>query len=236
MRHFITATAVGLVFGALLALFFLTVDLFPPEASWEASEFALLFKTYMVITGVVSGLIVVFVVYSILVFRRRQAAERGAAFRTHALLQWGWIVVTTLLVLAAAIDAAIVLEKVFNPRVAAAQPEMEIKVTASQWAWLFEYPGHGVRSGELVVEQNRPVLLRLTSRDVVHSLFVPEFRMKFDALPGMETQMRVLPTAVGQYRALCAEACGLAHTAMAAPVRVVTANEFQAWVAEQRRG
>ncbi|MBI4505074.1 MAG: cytochrome c oxidase subunit II [Chloroflexi bacterium] len=235
MQHFARATVIGLALGAVLALSFFVIDITPPRASWEALELDLLFKTYLAIMSIVFSLVLVFLVYSVLVFRRRHAEERGAPFRSNALLERGWLIVTTVLVLVAALDAAIVLDKVFSPRTGYAQPELEVKVTASQWAWQFEYPQYGVRTAQPVLEQQRPVLFRLTSRDVVHSLFVPEFRMKFDALPGMETRMRVVPTALGQFKAVCAEACGLAHTFMAAPVRVVTPDEFQRWLAEQRR-
>lgn len=233
MGHFLRATALGLLAGAIIAAFFIVVDLTPTRASWEAEELDTLFKTYMAIAGLIFGLVVAFVAYSVVAFRRRQADDRGAPFRGHWLLERGWLVVTTLLVLGSALDAALVLEKVMSPRVGYAQPELEIQVTAGQWAWQFEYPAYGVRSGQLVMEAERPARLVLTSRDVVHSLFIPEFRVKFDALPGMQTQMRVVPTAAGQYRALCAEACGLAHTYMQASVQVLSPAEFQAWLAQQ---
>ncbi|MBI3977039.1 MAG: cytochrome c oxidase subunit II [Chloroflexi bacterium] len=235
MNHFARATVLGLLVGSLLALFFLTVDLTPMQASAEAAELDILFRTYGAIAGMIFGVVVVFVGYSIVAFRRRRPDERGAAFRQSPLLERGWLIVTTLLVLGSAIDAAIVLDKIFAPRTGYAQEELEVKVTAAQWSWTFDYPQYGVRSGELVLEKDRPVLFRLYSRDVVHSFFVPEFRMKFDTVPGMETQMRVVPTVVGNYQAPCAELCGLAHTTMAAPVRVVETSGFQQWLAEQKK-
>ncbi len=232
MRHFAAATVIGLLVGAILALFFFTVDLTPLQASHEALELDFLLKTYLAIAGVIFGLVVAFLVYSVLVFRRRHPDERGASFRGHPLLQKGWLVVTTVLVLGSAIDAAIVLDRIFGPRTGYAQPELEVKVTAMQWGWEFQYPQYGVQTRELVLEADRPVLFYLTSKDVVHSLFIPEFRMKFDALPGMETRMRVVPTAVGTYQAVCAELCGLAHGVMAAPVRVVESGQLQQSLAQ----
>jgi len=234
MRHFLTATLLGLLVGAVLAAFFFAVDLTPLKASWEAEELDLLLRTYLAIAGVIFGLVVVFLLYTVFVFRRRRADEHGAAFHGHGPLEKGWLALTTLLVLASAIDATIVLDKLFSPRTGYAQEELVVNATGMQWSWQFEYPQYGIRSRELVLEQNRPVLFRLTSRDVVHSLFVPEFRMKFDALPGMETQMRVVPTLAGEYRAVCAELCGIAHTMMAAPVRVLEPAAFEQWLAEQQ--
>lgn len=235
MRHFLTASGIGLLVGALLAFFFFTVDLTPLPASWEAEELDLLLRTYLAIAGLIFGLVSVFVVYAAVVFRRRQPGEHGAAFQRHPRFERGWIVVTTLLVLVSAADAIVVLDKIFGPRVGYAQTELEVRVASGQWYWEFEYPEYGIRTNELVLERDRPVLFRLTSRDVVHSFFVPEFRLKQDALPGVETQMRVVPRVVGQWSALCAELCGLAHMAMAAPVRVVEPAAFQQWLAAQRK-
>jgi cytochrome c oxidase subunit 2 len=82
---------------------------------------------------------------------------------------------------------------------------------------------------------NQQVLLRLTSRDVIHSFWVPEFRVKQDALPGanLVKELRITPIKTGDYMVLCAELCGGAHADMNAPARVVSAAEFQTWVSEQ---
>lgn len=232
MNHFLKATGLGLLAGGLLAAFFLTVNLTPAQASEEAVELDSLLRTYLAISGLIFGLVVVFVAYSIVVFRRRQAEERGAAFRGHPVLERGWLLVTTALVLGSAVDAALVLDKVMAPRTSHAQPELEIRGTAMQWSWQFEYPQYGIKGTEIVLEKDRPVVLHITSRDVVHSLFVPEFRVKFDALPGMETHLRFVPTVEGTYRTTCAELCGLGHAFMGATVRVLDAGGFRQWAAE----
>ncbi len=74
------------------------------------------------------------------------------------------------------------------------------------------------------------MLLELISTDVVHSFWVPEFRVKMDTVPGMETELRVTPDRIGDYELLCAEMCGLLHAYMRAPVKVVSEDEFEAWV------
>jgi cytochrome c oxidase subunit 2 len=188
-----------------------------------------LFRTYMAIMGFIFGLVTVFVGYSVVVFRRRQAEERGAAFRSHRLMERGWLVVTTALVLASAADAVLVWDKVVARGGAHAANELEIIGTAMQWSWQFEYPQYGIKTNEIILEQGRPVVFRITSKDVVHSLFVPEFRLKFDAVPGMETRMRLVPTALGEYRTQCAEMCGLGHSIMGANVKVLASSGFEAW-------
>lgn len=91
-------------------------------------------------------------------------------------------------------------------------------------------------STTLYLPQRRPVRFRVRSVDVIHSFFVPQFRAKIDAVPGITTELRVTPTRRGRYPAVCAELCGLGHALMRAPVVVVTPAGFRRWLATQTRG
>jgi cytochrome c oxidase subunit II len=232
MRDLVKATGLGLVVGGLLGAFFYTVDLTPMKASAEAAELDVLLRTYLAIAGVIFGLVVAFVAYSVVVFRRRDAEARGATFRGHRGLERGWLIVTTALVLASALDATLVLNKVMGPRVGYAQPELEITATGHQWEWAFAYPAYGITTPDLVLEKDRPTLVHVISIDVVHSLFIPEFRVKFDAVPGLDNQMRVVPTELGAYQSQCAALCGVGHSKMIANVRVLDSPGFSAWASE----
>ncbi len=116
---------------------------------------------------------------------------------------------------------------------AAAQDELVVEVTGFQYGWNFTYPESGVSSSELYLPVGRQVLFKITSRDVIHSFWVPEFRIKQDAVPGRWTTLRVTPDKVGDYRIRCAEICGYAHSAMYAPVVAVEPADFEAWLAGQ---
>jgi cytochrome c oxidase subunit 2 len=110
---------------------------------------------------------------------------------------------------------------------------MEVNVIGQQWSWRFEYPEWGIVSTELMLPENKQALLRLWSTDVIHSFWVPEFRVKQDALPGGEANMRelrVTPNLPGEYSLACAELCGLQHAYMTAKVKVVSQQEFDEWV------
>jgi cytochrome c oxidase subunit 2 len=110
-----------------------------------------------------------------------------------------------------------------------------INVTAQQFAWTFSYAGEGVRrAGELHLVKDTPYLFRLRAKDVIHSFWVPEFRLKKDAVPGMTTTVRVKPTREGTYSVVCAELCGLGHPTMRARVRVEDQAAFDRWI-EQRK-
>jgi cytochrome c oxidase subunit 2 len=120
-------------------------------------------------------------------------------------------------------------------RTMAADPRpLRVNVIGSQWAWRYEYPDLGIQSAEMVLPVDKHALLNLSSTDVIHSFWVPEFRVKQDALPGeaFNRQLRITPDEVGDYKVRCAEMCGRQHYAMESPVRVFAQNDFDAWVSE----
>ncbi len=108
----------------------------------------------------------------------------------------------------------------------------DIDVTARKWAWNFKYPG-GVESDELHVVLEKDTKLTMRSDDVLHSLFVPAFRVKCDLVPGRYTQMWFRPTKVGVYDLFCTEYCGDKHSQMAAKVSVQTQEDYDAWIAKE---
>lgn len=113
-----------------------------------------------------------------------------------------------------------------------AGPPLEVQVTARRWSWWFDHPG-GKGAAELHVVKGRPVELVMSSTDVIHSLYVPEFRLKQDVVPGRFTRMTFTPTVAGTFTATCAEYCGTDHSRMTAPV-VVHPDQasFDAWARE----
>lgn len=111
---------------------------------------------------------------------------------------------------------------------------VHVDVVAEQWAWTFEYPGTNVTShGTLVIPANRTVHLRITSRDVIHSVHVPELGLKQDANPNRWNNVTFTPTNAGEYRLFCAEYCGQGHSTMLGTVRVVNSSEYDRWLEEQ---
>lgn len=104
-----------------------------------------------------------------------------------------------------------------------------IDVTGLQYAWLFNYADSDIVSGELHVPIHQPVALNISAKDVIHSFWVPEFRLKQDAIPGQETHLRFVPNRLGSYPIICAELCGAYHGAMKTKVIVQTPEDYQAW-------
>jgi cytochrome c oxidase subunit 2 len=106
---------------------------------------------------------------------------------------------------------------------------MEVTVYAQKWSWMFEYPD-GRRSADLIVPTGRPVKLNLESADVIHSFYVPAFRLKEDCVPGRHNKAWFESTRDGEYTLFCAEYCGDRHSAMLGVVKSIPAREFDEWM------
>lgn len=105
---------------------------------------------------------------------------------------------------------------------------MVVRVTARQWSWTFDYE-NGKASDVLRVPVRKPVKLSITSADVLHSLSIPAYRIKEDAVPGMQTHLWFLPDEIGSYDLFCTEYCGVAHSSMITKVVVMSQQDFEAW-------
>jgi cytochrome c oxidase subunit 2 len=122
-------------------------------------------------------------------------------------------------------------------------PQVTIKVEGFQWQWTFLYLNEGifvsgktlVRPAVLVLPVDEPVRIQLTSRDVVHSFFVPDLLFKRDAIPGLTSTFTFTPTQLGTFHAQCAEFCGLWHSRMTFVVKVVSPADYQVWIKQQRK-
>lgn len=112
---------------------------------------------------------------------------------------------------------------------------LDIYVSAKQWMWKFGYPDGSHTIDNLYVPANRPVRLIMTSRDVIHSFYVPDFRLKHDVVPGRYTSLWFTAKRPGQYQVLCAEYCGTEHSRMRASVVALSEADFGRWLNDSRR-
>lgn len=167
----------------------------------------------------VTGVMLYFVVrYS----RKRNPHPEDVA--DNLMLEIFWTVVPTLLVLV----IFWVGWKGFQYMRTVPPDAMLVKVTGRMWSWSFEYE-NGKRSSVLNVPLQRPVKLAITSADVVHSLFIPAYRIKEDAVPGKETYLWFLPDELGTYDLFCTEYCGVGHSGMITKVAVLSPKDFKQW-------
>jgi cytochrome c oxidase subunit II len=230
MKHAIGAFLFVILIAAAGIFASERIRILPDQASMQASFIDGLFTIHFYAIIILFALIVGLMVFSMVVFRRKPGDTSDAAhIEGSTSLEVIWTVVPLIAVFIIAFIGADVLGAVERP-----EPRpLEVRVVSSQWAWSFEYPDYGIISPELVLPVDRQALLLLSSRDVIHSFWVPEFRVKQDALPGGEEMvrpLRITPTQTGNYKVLCAELCGLGHAEMWADVRIVTQDEFDEWV------
>ncbi|MBW4486557.1 MAG: cytochrome c oxidase subunit II [Trichocoleus desertorum ATA4-8-CV12] len=113
-------------------------------------------------------------------------------------------------------------------------PEIVVNVTGLQFAWIFTYPDSGVVAAELHVPNGREVKLNISANDVIHAFWVPEFRLKQDAVPGLQSELRFTPNRIGEYPLICAELCGAYHGAMKTKVLVQAPQDFDNWIQSQK--
>jgi cytochrome c oxidase subunit 2 len=230
MKHYVIIFILVIVSTFLVHIGLVEAGLFPAEASAQAAPIDQLFRVHLWLISFLFSLIMITLLYSLVVFRRKKNdTGDGAHLTGNSALEIAWTGIPLLGVLILAFAGSITLGKVRLVDPSA----LQVRVTAGQWFWQYTYPEFGVASKELYLPVNKQINLQMTSTDVIHSFWVPEFRVKQDLVPGRTTELRVTPTLIGQYKVRCAELCGLEHAYMEGMVYVVSQADFDNWIKEQ---
>lgn len=234
MKHLILAALLVIILTVVVLAGLNQIDLLPQQASLQAESIDYLFGLHIKVIAFLFSLIVGLMLYSIIFFRRKKGDDTDSIHvEGNTTLEVIWTVVPLGIVLFFSYLGAQILDDVRRVDPTA----MEVNVIGQQWSWRFEYPDYGVTSSVLALPVNQQTLLRLSSVDVIHSFWVPEFRVKQDALPGGEAfvrELRISPSKIGDYTVRCAELCGLQHAYMTAPVIVMSQSDFDKWIAEKQ--
>ena len=222
---------VGLVAAAVAFAIAFFIPWLPENASEERDGIDVVFWLTTGICIFIFGIVSAMLLYAVVAFRAREGDDSdGKPIHGHTGIEIVWTAVPTALVLTIVVASTIVLAKNED---ASANPN-RIDVTAEQVAWSFDYGEK--TSGELRLPVNRSTVLRLHARDVIHSFWVPEFGQKQDAVPGIETEVVVTPTKVGEYNVICTELCGLGHSVMRTTAIVLSQKDYDAWVQQGQTG
>jgi cytochrome c oxidase subunit 2 len=228
--------AIASVVGVAVAL---AIDWFPVAADTQARKVDDLYDVLLIASVPVFVLVEVVVLFSVWKFRMKPGEELkdGPPIHGNTTLEVIWTAIPAILMVGLSTYAYVVLRDIERKPA----NEMIVNVTGQQFTWTFEYPGMGpgggaLKSDELYLAKGRPVEFHVRSKDVIHDFWVPEFRLKIDAVPGITTKYRVNPTRTGDYSVVCAELCGLGHSTMRQFAHVLPASRFQAWVSDQRAG
>lgn len=200
---------------------------FPPQSSTVAGTVDQLFWLIFYISAFFFVLIVGLMCWFVLHYRRRAdvAPQRSPSHNTVLELAWSGIPALILGVIFVQGVSAYM-----NMRVPPSEA-YEISVIGKKWSWSFQYP-NGYVDNNLHIPVGRPVKLVMSSDDVIHSLFVPAFRIKMDVIPGRYSQTWFQATQEGEFRLYCAEYCGENHSLMIANVVVHSSGEFEKWLAD----
>ncbi|HEY6808648.1 MAG TPA: cytochrome c oxidase subunit II [Gemmatimonadales bacterium] len=216
----------------------------PVQASTFAPAIDGMFLAILIITGLAFVLVEGLLIYFMIAYRARPG---HTAHYTHGNVkaEYIWTAVPTLVMVVLAFTSGHYWKQM-KGRDSVPADAYPIKVHAKQFEWLFTYPGpDGVLGtaddivdvrNKLHVPVGRPVVLHEEAEDVIHSVFIPAFRVKQDAVPGMNIHAWFIATRPGEYDMGCAQLCGMGHYKMHAKVTVQTQAEFDAWLAKAAQG
>jgi cytochrome c oxidase subunit II len=233
IAHMLIIGAIASALGIALGL---VIDWFPTAASTQASKIDTLYDVLMIVSVPVFVFVTVVVLFSVWKFRQRPGEELadGPPVHGNTRLEVIWTAIPAMVLVALCVYSYVTLTDIEDAKA----NEQRINVVGQQFAWTFEYPqgsGQPIRSNQLYLKENQPVRFFVKSRDVIHDFWVPAFRMKIDAVPGIETSYRVTPNRRGSYPVVCAELCGLGHALMRQTAHVVSPAAFDAWMSKQKQ-
>lgn len=182
------------------------------------------------VIGVVFG---VAAIYMFIAYRAKDPNAHGRAPKLTRAQALSWAMIPAFIFMADDFFLSAKGWTLWNIQRRVPENAMEVKVTAMMYSWEYDY-GNGVTTDELVVPVGQPVVLRMTSTDVIHSFFLPVYRVKEDVMPGRVTFIWFYPAEAKETLVTCTEFCGVGHTIMQGKVRAVPREEFDTWLAGQK--
>lgn len=218
-------TIVGALIAWGLYALFTRFPTMPDAASVEAAYVDRAWYALLIVEAVIYALVMAYLGYCVLAFRGSGRAEQGESFdRSRGrVVEFSWIGVSAALTLALAAVGAHEL----NALIKDPSADIDVEIRSSQFSWEFYYPAYNQYAEKLYLAKDKRHRLILTSKDVIHSFWVPEFRIKQDAVPGKVIPLIITPTKTGEFLLLCNQLCGWGHTEMQASVEVREYQDFE---------
>jgi cytochrome c oxidase subunit 2 len=201
--------------------------LFPDSASTISGSVDALYFFLLAVSGVMSILIFAFIFYFAVRYRERPQHRIATAIEGNLRLEIVWTIFPLVVAMIMFVWGAAVF--IGNSRVP--DGALEIHVVGKQWMWKVQHPDGRREINELHVPIGQPIRLIMASEDVIHSFFIPAFRVKQDVIPGRYTTMWFEATRAGRYHLFCAEYCGTQHSGMVGSVVVLEPREYEQWLA-----
>ncbi|HXC52119.1 MAG TPA: cytochrome c oxidase subunit II [Candidatus Limnocylindrales bacterium] len=205
---------------------FLQLSLFPPQASTNAAEVDLIYVMMVLLCGAVAFAVIAAMIYMGIKYRRTPENLVGADIHGSTALEIVWSIIPFFIVMGIFAWGTSLYFKLEIPPA----NSMEIFVTGKQWMWKIQHMNGRREINNLHVPIGRPVKLTMASEDVIHSFYVPAFRVKADVVPGRYATMWFEATQTGTFHLFCAEYCGTEHSRMIGSVTVMDAADYEAWL------
>lgn len=199
---------------------------FPEKASSIAQSTDLLLLALLALGSFFTFVVVALIFYFGVKYRRGKKADRSNPPVANTKVELGWVFGLFILSVGTFTWATLLYFRIMSPP----QDALEISVVAQQWMWKFQHPDGQREIDQLHVPVGEPVRLIMTSQDVIHSFFVPAFRLKYDVLPGQYTSLWFEATKTGEYSLLCAEYCGTNHSKMLGTIFVLEPSAYEDWL------
>jgi len=221
---------IGAIASAVGIAVALSIDWFPTQASVQGSRIDTLWDVLLIASVPIFVLVETIVLYCAIKFRMKPGEELkdGPPIHGNTKLEIIWTAIPAILLVGLCTYAYVVLTDIEK----AQANSMNVRVVGEQFTWTFFYKGEDgkeIASRQLYLPENTPVYFTVQSKDVIHDFWVPAFRMKIDAVPGIDTHLRVTTkSAPGDYPVVCAELCGLGHSTMRQTAHVVSKSNFDA--------
>jgi cytochrome c oxidase subunit 2 len=234
--HLLPLLAIGAIASALGIALGLLIHWFPTAASEEAGPIDTLWDVLVIVSVPIFVMVVTIVLYSVWRWRMRPGEELqdGPPIHGNTRLEVIWTAIPAIILVALCSYAYVVLHDIET----AEASEMKVRVVGEQFTWTFYYPGAGggkeIASNQLYLPKGKQVRFDVQSKDVLHDFWVPAFRQKIDAVPGITTHIRVKPVKTGTFPVVCAELCGLGHAVMRQSAHVVSPADFDAWLQDKK--
>jgi cytochrome c oxidase subunit 2 len=205
---------------------FTNFPFFPQQASEQAAQVDALYFFLVAVSAFFTVLVAALVIVFAVKFHRKHDTEVGEAIHGSLALELLWTIIPLGITMVMFVWGA----QVFFHMTRAPKGAMEIFVVGKQWMWKAEHTGGAREINELHVPVGQPVKLIMGSEDVIHSFFIPDFRVKADVVPGRLNTLWFTATKPGKYHIFCTQYCGTKHSAMIGWVTVLEPAEYQAWL------
>ncbi len=198
----------------------------PDQASSYSGRVDSLFAFLCVLTILVGVGITLLIIYFAVKYRRRNEEEVPRPVAGSMKLEMVWMIIPFFISMGIFVWGSSIYYTMYH----APKEGLEIYVVAKQWMWKFQHLDGQREINELHVPAGRKVKVTMTTEDVIHSFYVPAFRIKLDVVPGKYSTVWFEPTKAGRYHLFCAEYCGTGHSRMIGWIDVMEASEYQAWL------